>query len=276
MTISTFVLAVFVQSLALSAIMSGAWAVQQRTGNSGWVDTIWTFGLGLIGTLAALIPLSNSVPVRQVLVAGIVFAWSLRLGLHIASRTARISDDPRYAELIRGWGPDARRQMYWLLQKQALVTIPLAASIFLAAHNPAPGFRLQDALAVCVMIVAIAGEAAADRQLRAFRSLPGNHSKVCDVGLWRWSRHPNYFFEWLGWLAYPLMAIDLGGGYAVGWVAVAGPVCMYWLLAHVSGVPPLEEHMLRSRGDAYRAYQARTSVFFPMPPRSSERGGLRA
>lgn len=276
MAISTFVLAVTVQSLALSAIMSGAWVAQQRTGNSGWVDAIWTFGLGLVGTLSAVMPLSNSVPGRQLAVASIVAAWSLRLGLHIASRTAGISDDPRYAQLIRGWGPDARRRMYWLLQKQALVTIPLAASIFLAAHNPAPGFRLQDALAASVMIVAIVGEAMADRQLRAFRSVPANRGKVCDVGLWRWSRHPNYFFEWLGWLSYPLMAIDLGGGYAVGWLAVAGPVCMYWLLAHVSGVPPLEEHMLRSRGDAYRAYQARTSVFFPMPPRSSERGGLRA
>ena len=275
MTTSTFVLAVIVQSLALSAIMSGAWVVQQRTGNSGWVDAIWTFGLGLVGSLSALMPLSSSVPGRQLAVASIVIAWSLRLGHHIASRTAGISDDPRYAELIRGWGPDARRQMYWLLQKQALVTIPLAASIFLAAHNPAPGFRLQDAVAVCVMIVAIAGEATADRQLRAFRSVPANHGKVCDVGLWRWSRHPNYFFEWLGWIAYPLMAIDLGGGYAVGWLAVAGPVCMYWLLAHVSGVPPLEEHMLRSRGDAYRAYQARTSAFFPMPPRSLESGRSR-
>jgi steroid 5-alpha reductase family enzyme len=272
MTISTFLLGVILLSLALSAIMSGAWVVQQRTGNSGWVDAIWTFGLGLVGTVAALLPITNSVLGRQLVVAGIVLAWSLRLGLHIASRTAGISDDPRYAELIRGWGSDAPRQMYWLLQKQALVTIPLAASILLAAHNPTSGFRLQDGLAVCVMIVAIAGETIADRQLRAFRADAANQGRVCDVGLWRWSRHPNYFFEWLGWLAYPLMAIDLGGGYALGWLAVAGPLCMYWLLAHVSGVPPLEEHMLRSRGDAYRAYQARTSVFFPLPPRSSETG----
>jgi steroid 5-alpha reductase family enzyme len=117
--------------------------------------------------------------------------------------------------------------------------------------------------------MAIAGAALADHQLRRFRASPANRGKVCDAGLWRWSRHPNYFFEWLGWIAYPLIAIDITGGYPLGWVAIAGPICMYWLLRHVSGVPPLEEHMLRSRGDAYRRYQARTSAFFPLPQRTT-------
>lgn len=271
MTVSTFVLTVMLQAMALSAIMAGAWLVQQRTGNSGWVDAVWTFGLGAVGGVAALAPIHDADDgVRRFLVAALLLAWSARLGLHIVSRTAKIADDPRYAELIRGWGPNARREMFWLLQKQALVTIPLAASVFLAAHNPAVSMRLQDWVAICLLVVAIAGEAIADRQLRQFRSDPGNRGKVCDAGLWRWSRHPNYFFEWLGWVAYPLIAIDLSGTYPLGWLAVAAPVCMHWLLVHVSGVPPLEEHMLRSRGDAYRAYQTRTSVFFPAPPRRME------
>ena len=79
------------------------------------------------------------------------------------------------------------------------------------------------------------------------------------------SRHPNYFFEWLGWLAYPLFAIDLSGGYPAGWFALAAPAFMYWLLVHVSGIPPLEQQMLRTRGDAYRAYQQRTRAFVPLP-----------
>jgi len=271
MSLSTFLGAVLLQSMALSAIMFGAWVVQQRTGNSGWVDTVWTFGLGLVGSIAALAPLTASdAGLRHLLVAGMLLVWSLRLGLHIASRSAGITDDPRYAELIRGWGADARRQMFWLLQKQALVTIPLAMSVLLAAHNPVSELRLQDWLGVAVLSVAIAGEALADHQLQRFRSDPANQGKVCDVGLWRWSRHPNYFFEWMAWLAYPLIAIDLAGGYPLGWIAIVGPICMYWLLAHVSGVPPLEAHMLRSRGDAYRHYQARTSLFFPAPPRHAE------
>jgi steroid 5-alpha reductase family enzyme len=89
---------------------------------------------------------------------------------------------------------------------------------------------------------------------------------VCDAGLWSWSRHPNYFFQWLGWLAYPLIAFDPFGGYPLGWLTVVGPICMYWLLVHVSGIPLLEQHMMRSRGDVFRAYQARTSAFFLRPP----------
>jgi steroid 5-alpha reductase family enzyme len=254
-------------SAALSAVMAVAWRVQQRTGNSGWVDTIWTFGLGAIGIAAALAPLTQSSPTgRQMIVAVFLLAWALRLGVHIATRTMGISDDPRYAELIRGWAGDARRQMFWLLQKQALVSIPLAVSVFLAAHSPSPDFRLQDLAAIGIMLVALSGEGIADGQLRRFRNNPRNRGRVCNAGLWRWSRHPNYFFEWLGWVSYPLLAIDLSSAYPWGWLALAGPACMYWLLAHVSGIPPLEQHMLRSRGDAYRDYQDRTSAFFPTPP----------
>lgn len=267
MTLSIFLVAILLQSAALSIIMAGAWLIQQRTGNSGWVDTVWTFGLGLVGCVAALAALnSGSQEFRQFIVAGLLLLWSLRLGAHIALRSSTISDDPRYAELIRGWGADARRQMFILLQKQALVTIPLAASVLLAAHNPAEHVRLQDWLGMAILVIGIGGEAIADRQLRAFRLSPSNQGKVCDVGLWGWSRHPNYFFEWLSWTAYPMIAIDLTGAYPLGWFALAGPICMYWLLRHVSGVPPLEEHMLRSRGRAYEDYQARTSTFFPWLP----------
>jgi steroid 5-alpha reductase family enzyme len=94
---------------------------------------------------------------------------------------------------------------------------------------------------------------------------------VCDEGLWRWSRHPNYFFEWLGWFAYPLIAIspNYHPSYPWGWVTLLAPAFMYWILVHVTGIPPLEEQMLRSRGDRYRDYQSRTSAFFPWPPRQA-------
>jgi steroid 5-alpha reductase family enzyme len=266
MTVFAFLVALVLIAAALSAIMTLAWVIQQRTGNSGWVDTVWTFGLGLVGIVAGLAPAGQSdASWRGVVVAAFFVVWALRLGLHIARRTAGITDDPRYAELIKGWGASARSEMFWLLQKQALVSIPLAAGAVIAAHNPDPHFRLADAIAIGIMLAALAGEAVADRQLRQFRS-DGNAGRICDVGLWRYSRHPNYFFEWLGWLAFPLLAISLTGSYPLGWLALAAPVCMYWLLVHVSGIPPLEEHMLRSRGAAYKAYQRRTSAFFPRPP----------
>jgi steroid 5-alpha reductase family enzyme len=152
------------------------------------------------------------------------------------------------------------------VQKQALVSIPLALSIFLAAHNPAPQLRALDFIGALIFVVAIAGEAIADRQLKNFRATLAGRG-VCDIGLWRWSRHPNYFFEWFGWLGYAAIAIAPGGGYAWGYLALAGAACMYWLLVYVSGIPPLEAHMLQTRGEAFRSYQARTSAFFPWPPR---------
>lgn len=253
-------------ALSLAVLMALAWVVQQRTGNSGWVDTIWTFAVGLVGAGSALWPLAGEAPnARQWLVAGLVAVWSLRLGSHIAIRTLGITDDPRYAAFAAEWGLNAPRRMFIFLQNQALGSVPLVFSIFLAAHVPAPVFRIQDVLGAAILLIGIAGEAQADAQLRRFRHDPANHGKVCDAGLWRWSRHPNYFFEWFGWLAYPV--IGLAAGYPWGWVSLLAPIFMYWILVHVTGIPPLEAQMLRSRGERYRAYQSRTSMFFPLPPR---------
>src|SRR5450432_3355744 len=191
-------------AVALSVLMAGAWVVQQRTGNSGWVDTIWTFSLGIVGAGAALWPAAGTAPnARQWLVAGLVAIWSLRLGVHIAIRTAGITDDPRYAAFAREWGVDSPRKMFVFLQNQGFGSIPLVFSIFVAAHFPVDGLRIQDGLGVLILLIGIAGEALADAQLKNFRAGPANKGRVCDAGLWRWSRHPNYFFEWFGWLAYP-------------------------------------------------------------------------
>ncbi len=255
---------------ALSATMTGAWLIWRQTGNSGWVDTVWTFGLGLTGAVSALVSIDGgALQPRQIIVAVFAAVWAARLGLHIATRTTKISDDPRYADLIKGWGKDAPRQMFSLLQKQALVSIPLAFAMFLAAHHPVAGFDLRDALAILIMAIAVAGEGLADWQLQAFKSNPANKGGINDIGLWRFSRHPNYFFETLGWLAYPILAVDLTGGNPWGFAALAAPACMYWLLVYVSGIPPLEEHMLRTRGEKFRAYQRRTNAFFPGPVRNA-------
>jgi steroid 5-alpha reductase family enzyme len=253
-------------SAALSSIMATAWYIQQKSSNSGWVDVTWSLGVGAVGFIAAVWPLGQDWPHwRQIVVALLAASWCLRLGLHIARRTRTAADDPRYKNLILQWGSDAPRRMFLFLQSQAVVGIILAFSILLAAHNPNPQWRIQDLVGLAVLTVAIVGEAIADRQLRAFKNDPGNHKAVCDIGLWRWSRHPNYFFEWLSWVAYPIIAIDFCGCNPYGWLALAAPLSMYWVLVHVSGIPPLEEHMLRSRGDAFRAYQKRTRPFFPLP-----------
>ena len=116
-----------------------------------------------------------------------------------------------------------------------------------------------------VLAAAVIGESLSDTQLRDFKARSVDRNAVCNVGLWRWSRHPNYFFEWLAWLAYPVIAIVRLRIQSVG---LARPDCAdvhVWGVGHVSGIPPLENHMLRTRGDAFRDYQRRTRPFLPLP-----------
>jgi steroid 5-alpha reductase family enzyme len=249
---------------ALVLIMASAWYNQQRSEKTSWIDVTWSLGVGLIGFIAAIWPLGNAWPHwRQIVVAALVVSWCVRLGLHIAERNRAAADDPRYRNLIIQWGGDAPWRMFWFLQSQGAVGTVLALSIMLAAQNPNPELRVQDWIGAVVLVVAIAGESIADCQLREFKV--ANRNAICDVGLWGWSRHPNYFFEWVSWVAYPIVAIDFTGQNPYAWLALAAPACMYWVLVHVSGIPPLEDHMHRSRGEAFRAYQKRTRAFFPLP-----------
>jgi steroid 5-alpha reductase family enzyme len=265
-TLLQLTLAILATGAALSLTMALGWMIQQRSGNSGWVDACWSLSVGTVAAVVAIWPLEPNWPHwRQATVAILALAWGLRLGLHIVVRARASSDDPRYSDLIQQWGRDAPRRMFLFLQSQAAVGVVLAVSIALAAHNPNPGLRVQDMVGLGILLAAIAGEAIADRQLRAFKDNPQNRGKICDIGLWSLSRHPNYFCEWLTWIAYPVVAIDFAGYNPYGWLALAAPACMYWVLVYVSGIPPLEHHMLRSRGDAFRRYQRRTRAFFPFP-----------
>jgi steroid 5-alpha reductase family enzyme len=153
--------------------------------------------------------------------------------------------------------------MFVFLQNQALGSIPLVFAIFVAARFPQGGLRAQDLLGALILFTGIAGETLADAQLKRFRADPANKGEVCDAGLWRLSRHPNYFFEWLCWLAFPVIA--LSPDYPWGLATLLAPIVMYRILVFVTGIPPLEEQMLRSRGERYPAYQSRTSKFFPLP-----------
>lgn len=259
-----FIPILLASAAGFSATMLVAWLVQRTTGKSGWVDTIWTFSVGVFGCLLSLWPFAEP-SVRQTLVAVLAGFWAVRLGMHVAVRTAAGGDDPRYARLKQEWGDAAQARMLFFLQLQALAGIVLAFAIFLAAHAPRPGIGLQDVVGALVLLAGVLGETIADRQLKAFAARPNNRGKVCDIGLWRWSRHPNYFFEWIGWFAYPIIAFS--ADYPLGWMAWIAPAYMYYLLVHVSGIPPLEQHMMRTRPAAFEAYRRRTNAFFPGSPR---------
>jgi steroid 5-alpha reductase family enzyme len=253
---------------AMCGTMAVAWLVQGRTGKSGWADAFWAFGVGATAIIISVAPASANW--RQWVACFAGGSWSLRLGSHIAARTHAGSDDPRYAELNRQWGAAARRRMFYFLQSQALVGAALAIAVAVAAHNPTPFPSVLDVVAICLLALSVAGEALADAQLKQFKSRNREQASVCDAGLWRWSRHPNYFFEWLFWVAIAFIAADPSGTYAVGYLGIAAPLLMYYVLVHVSGIPPLEAHMSRSRGAAFRLYQRRTSPFFPLPPKRRE------
>ena len=274
MTISALFLTL---AVCLALAMASAWAIVVRGAKSGWIDAIWSFATGSAGVAAALMPVAGwpTFPARQWLVAALIAFWGLRLATHIARRTRSGGEDPRYARLRQEWGANFRVRLLIFLEIQAGAGLLLAFAVFLAAHNPQAAIRATDLIGLALVVVAVGGEALADAQLARFRSHAANKGKVCDVGLWGLSRHPNYFFEWLGWLGIATVAVDLSGGYAIGWLALVGPGFMYWLLVYVSGIPPLEAHMLASRGDAFREYQDRVNAFWPVPrERLGARGGV--
>ncbi len=250
-------------AIGLSLAMAISWAVQRATGASGWIDTIWSLAVGVGGVAGAYLAAG---PVeRRVTAIVIVAAWSLRLAFHIGARTRLGGEDPRYEKLIKEWGDRASFRLFYFLQIQAVAAFILVLAVYCAASNPAEYPQVGDLLALAVAAVAVIGEMVADVQLSRFRKTPEAKREICQRGLWAYSRHPNYFFEWLFWCSWPLMALP-----ALGFAAIAllAPVMMYWLLVHVSGIPPLEEHMLKSRGDQFRAVQARVNAFFPGPRRS--------
>lgn len=263
----------------LACVMVAAWGAALRTGNHGWIDVFWSYGIGIVGIGAALVPALlidaplpngtssvNAWP-RAILSAVMVAAWAIRLGSHIAQRSLRGKDDPRYAQLQKEWGAHYRGRLFGFLQVQALAGVPLVLAVMLTAARPVPFGDWRDLLGVLLFVVAWRGEAVADAQLKQFGRASHGANAVCDIGLWRWSRHPNYFFECLLWCVWPVIACT---PYFSPWSALTllAPLLMYGLLAHVSGIPPLEAHMARSRGEAWRTYAARTSAFWPRPPAS--------
>ena len=253
----------------ISATMVIAWAVQLLTHKSGWIDTLWTFAVGAGGVAAALLPDAAANSQRRIVVAVLVATWALRLGLHIASRTHDVDDDPRYAALQKSQGKNWPVYLLFMLQAQALAAFILVLAVRLAAVNAAPFPRVIDIAGVILLLIAFAGEGVADAQLARFGKTHKGRGDVCDVGLWQWSRHPNYFFEWLGWCAWAVLAI---GPSPWAWAAIIAPVWMYVLLVYISGIPPLEKHMLQTRPQKFKAYQARVNAFFPGPNSNGHKG----
>jgi steroid 5-alpha reductase family enzyme len=245
--------------VGVTLVMLAAWVFQARVKNAGWVDVFWTFGTGLMCALTAL--MAGPVLWRRGLVAALLLIWCVRLGTHIARRVTGASEDVRYARMRAAQGANFQRHLLSFVLIQGPFSAALAIAPLYAARLHDPAFRLWDALGIALALLAITGETLADRQMRRFRANPANKGKVCDSGLWGVSRHPNYFFECLFWCTYPVLALTAHNAWSL--LTLLTPVLMYLTLRFASGVPPLEDAMLASRGEEYRQYQAHTGAILP-------------
>lgn len=243
--------------------MSLLWLYELRHNDAGVVDVGWSLGLGIVVLFYAVA--SSADPLHRVAVAAVTCPWSFRLGTYLLiDRVRGKSEDGRYQALRARWGAQAHAKFFVFFQFQALLVALFSLPALMAMHAGGPPLLLL--LGVVWGALAIVGESIADAQLRRFRLQAENRGMTCRVGLWRYSRHPNYFFEWLHWWAYVLMCLP--SLWAVP--ALSGPVLMALFLFRVTGIPYTEAQALRSRGDDYRAYQRETSVFIPWPPRKGD------
>lgn len=255
-------LSLVVITYVLMAIVMGVlWAVQRRTKNAAIADVGWCAGL-----IASVLSYITQAPVgveRILLTAMLVLLYAGRLGMHIYSeRVEGQPEDGRYRRLRAKWGDKESVNMFVYFQWKALSVAVFSLPFLAVLWNPRVPSSVVELLGLLIWSVAVAGEAKADRQLAHFRADPMNQDRVFREGLWRYSRHPNYFFDWLHWCSYVVMTMG-APGWPFTWV---GPIGI-WLLFKVTAIPRAEEQALLNRGVEYKAYQATTNAFFPWHPR---------
>jgi steroid 5-alpha reductase family enzyme len=248
--------------LMMCAWMFLLWLVHLAIRNAAIVDAGWAFGISFCAAFYAFNG-SGAFP-RRWLLASMVLVWGLRLGFHLLfNRIIGHPEEGRYVELRRKWAPNINLKFLIFFQVQAVSCVVLAIPFLLACMSFEYDFNIFDKAGICLWLIATAGLTVSDMQLSRFKANPENRGKVCREGLWNWSRHPNYFFEWLVWLSYGLYALTGPWGF-IGMIA---PALILHFLLNVTGVPPTEEQALRTKGDEYRKYQREVSVFVPMPPK---------
>lgn len=245
--------------LACCLIMASVWLWAKKIGNAGVVDVFWAFNFPVIAIL--ILFFGTGWELRKQVICGMVVVAGLRLGIHLWHRVIGHLDEEegRYKQLRKEWAPNPDKKFFWFFQFQAISNVILAAPFFLIGLNTAPQFNAIEYAGMALWVIAVIGEGIADWQLQQFKKNPESKGEVCTLGLWNYSRHPNYFFQSLLWIAYFIFALSA----PLGWIAVISPAIILYLLFNVTGIPATEEQSLRSKGDKYRIYQQTTSAFFP-------------
>lgn len=264
MTLDNLLTLVFSGWLIAAFIMLILWFTYLYSKEPAVVDIGWTASIG-----CSTWWMFHHVPdggLRQWVLIFCVAFWSVRLVTLLVMRMRKGQKDKRYVELSLRWKSGLNWKYFIFFQAQAmsvaLLVTPLALS-FLASE---PTWTYWDTIGTLLYIIGMSGELMADQQMVRFRCDPNNRKKVCNVGLWRYSRHPNYFFESVIWISYAIIAMNHPEG-LIGWVS---PTVIIISILKITGIPPIEQRLLACKGDAYREYQRTTSSFIPMPPRSTQ------
>ncbi|WP_158797754.1 DUF1295 domain-containing protein [Pedobacter sp. L105] len=239
--------------------MSAVWLWARKIENAGVVDVFWSFNFPVIAIIIFF--LGTGLQARKLMICSMVVLAGIRLGVHLWNRVIGHleEEEGRYKQLRKEWAPKANQKFFFFFQFQAISNVILAVPFFLIGLNPAPQINALEYTGLGLWVIAVVGEAMADWQLQQFKKDPANKGEVCAAGLWYYSRHPNYFFQSLMWIAYFVFALSA----PLGWIAMISPAIILYLLFNVTGIPATEEQSLRSRGDKYRQYQQTTSAFFP-------------
>ena len=255
---SVYLMMLGVAGVFLLTAFTLAWLIQLKTKNGAIADVIW----GLSFPIAAVVYfyLAQEVGIRQIILLLLVSLWGLRLAIYLFGRTIGAKEDARYTALRELWGKNQNLYMLRFFYFQALLALVLSLPFVLIMNNHSK-LSLIEITGGVVWLIGLTGETIADNQLKVFKANANNKGRICNHGLWFYSRHPNYFFEWLVWVAYFLIALPSDGG----WISFICPLAMLYFLLKVTGIPYTEAHMLKSKGEVFARYQETTSAFFPLP-----------
>ncbi len=249
------------------ALVTALWGVSVALKDTSIVDVFW--GSGFVAVAWAAYLLGDGSADRRLLLALLVTVWGLRLTAYLAHRNLGKGEDYRYAAMRRRhgerWPLRSLVVVFWL---QGALMWVVSLPVQVAMNDPTPtGLGPLDWIGTAVWAVGLTFEAVGDRQLARFKADPANRGKVMDRGLWRYTRHPNYFGDFCVWWGIWLVALATGSA----WWTLVGPVVMSVLLIRVSGAALLERSLTKRR-EGYADYVARTSAFFPRPPRRGRAG----
>src|ERR1700720_763271 len=242
----------------VAAMMLLLWLIHLLIRNAAIVDAGWAAGLAMLAIFYATRGPGYSA--RKWAIALMAGFWGLRLAIYLLfSRVLRKPEEGRYVQLRREWKTHLALRFLFFFEFQAVLTVVLSLPFLLASLNPSSPLGKPEKSGAAIWRVSICGEAIADYQLNRFRKNPKNRGKTYRRGLWGYSRHPNYFFEWMIWVGYALFALDSPWG----WLGLISPAMMLYFLLSTTGIAATEAQALRTRGMEYRAYQRSTSTFVP-------------